>query len=390
MDVKSLIDQYTREVYMSVIPFWESHSIDHEEGGFLTCLLRDGTCFDTDKFVWLQARQTWMFAKLYELNPNRTEWLDIAIHGANFLQDYGRDAHGQWYFSLAKNGVPLVQPYNIFSDCFACLAFGQLFKITSDPAHRKLCIQAFDNIMARQDNPKGVYNKTIGQSRPMTNFGLPMILANILFELEDILNDSMADQTLNTCMDLVMDRHYHPQNKVILENVSPDGSLLDTMEGRLVNPGHAIEAMSFMMDIGQLRQDEVLIAAACDRVMEMIDFGWDDEHGGIFYFLDVKGYPTQQLEWDQKLWWVHLETLVALAKGYALTKRPELWNWFERVHQYTWDHFPDPEFGEWFGYLNRRGEVLLPLKGGKWKGCFHVPRSLLAVTDNLKRISMVD
>ena len=27
-------------------------------------------------------------------------------------------------------------------------------------------------------------------------------------------------------------------------------------------------------------------------------------------------------------------------------------------------------------YLNRRGEVLLPLKGGKWKGCFHVPRGL--------------
>jgi len=24
----------------------------------------------------------------------------------------------------------------------------------------------------------------------------------------------------------------------------------------------------------------------------------------------------------------------------------------------------------------RRGEVLLPLKGGKWKGCFHVPRGL--------------
>jgi N-acylglucosamine 2-epimerase len=84
-----------------------------------------------------------------------------------------------------------------------------------------------------------------------------------------------------------------------------------------------------------------------------------------------------QLEWDQKLWWVHLETLVALAMGYLLTGNNECWKWYERLHDYTWSRFPDPEHGEWYGYLNRRGEVLLPLKGGKWKGCFHVPRGLL-------------
>ena len=50
--------------------------------------------------------------------------------------------------------------------------------------------------------------------------------------------------------------------------------------------------------------------------------------------------------------------------------------WFEKLDQYMWSHFKDAEYPEWFGYLNRRGEVLLPLKGGKWKGCFHVPRGL--------------
>ncbi|MDR0728878.1 MAG: AGE family epimerase/isomerase, partial [Prevotellaceae bacterium] len=50
--------------------------------------------------------------------------------------------------------------------------------------------------------------------------------------------------------------------------------------------------------------------------------------------------------------------------------------WFERLHDYTWSHFKDTDYPEWYGYLNRRGEVLLPLKGGKWKGCFHIPRGL--------------
>ena len=48
----------------------------------------------------------------------------------------------------------------------------------------------------------------------------------------------------------------------------------------------------------------------------------------------------------------------------------------EKLHDYTWSHFRDAEHPEWYGYLNRRGEVLLTLKGGKWKGCFHVPRGL--------------
>ena len=93
-------------------------------------------------------------------------------------------------------------------------------------------------------------------------------------------------------------------------------------------------------------------------------------------FMDRNGCPPQQLEWDQKLWWVHIETLISLLKSYQLTGDNQCLEWFEKVHDYTWTHFKDKEHPEWYGYLNRRGEVLLPLKGGKWKGCFHVPRGL--------------
>jgi N-acylglucosamine 2-epimerase len=174
-----------------------------------------------------------------------------------------------------------------------------------------------------------------------------------------------------------MGRFLDPQRNLIVENVTPDGRLDDSFEGRLLNPGHAIEAMWFIMDIAQRRGDTALIHQAIDVTLATLQLGWDAEYGGLFYFLDRLGRPPQQLEWDQKLWWVHLEALVALLMGYALTRRPECWTWFERVHAYTWEHFPDLDYGEWFGYLNRRGQVLLPLKGGKWKGCFHLPRALL-------------
>ena len=114
-------------------------------------------------------------------------------------------------------------------------------------------------------------------------------------------------------------------------------------------------------------------------MLNTIEYGWDKKYSGIFYFLDVKGNPPQQLEWDQKLWWVHMEALVGLAKGYAYTKNEKCLEWFHKIHAYTWNHFKDQEHGEWFGYLNRRGEVLLDMKGGKWKGCFHIPRALYQV-----------
>ena len=62
----------------------------------------------------------------------------------------------------------------------------------------------------------------------------------------------------------------------------------------------------------------------------MINYGWDKEYGGIYYFMDRKGCPPQQLEWDQKLWWVHIETLISLLKGYQLTGDKQCMEWFEK------------------------------------------------------------
>jgi N-acylglucosamine 2-epimerase len=134
--------------------------------------------------------------------------------------------------------------------------------------------------------------------------------------------------------------------------------------------------MWFIMDLGVRLNRPALIEKAVETTLKIVKYGWDKQYGGIFYFLDRKGCPPQQLEWDQKLWWVHIETLISLLKGYQLTGSPECLDWFEKVHDYTWTHFKDTDHPEWFGYLNRQGEVLLNLKGGKWKGCFHVPRGL--------------
>ena len=384
--MKCYTEQYKNELLDGILPFWMNHSVDSKNGGFFTCLDQFGKVYDTDKFIWLQGRQVWCFAFMYNNVEPKPEWLALAKHGAEFLQKYGRDKDGNWYFSLSSDGKPLVQPYNIFSDCFATMAFAALDKAAPSEAYKKIAIDTFENILARRKNTKGIYNKAYPGTRELKGFSLPMILCNLSLELEHLLGTKRVDEFIPEIIHEVMDVFFQPKLGLVLENVYTDGSFSDSFEGRLLNPGHTIEAMWFIMDLGKRLNDTALIKKATDIMINTLEYGWDKEYGGIYYFLDVKGYPPQQLEWDQKLWWVHVEALVALAKGFALTNDIRCVKWFEKVHHYSWSKFKDNQYGEWFGYLNRRGEVLLPLKGGKWKGCFHIPRSLYQVWKTLESL----
>ena len=375
-DFKKLAAQYKAELLDKVMPFWLEKSQDLEHGGFFTCLVRDGSVFDTDKFIWLLGRELWMFATLYNKAEQRQEWLDAAIQGAEFLKKYGHDGQLNWYFALDREGHPLVEPYNIFSYTFAVIAFGQLALATGNKEYEDIARRTFDIVLSKAENPKGRWSKASPGARSLKSFALPMILCNVALEIEPLLEPAFLEQTIKTCVHEVMDVFYRPELGLIVEHLGTDNELVDCMDGRLLTPGHAIEAMWFIMDLGKRMGDQALIDKAAEIALKEVEYGWDKEHGGIFYIMDRLGHPLQQLEWDQKLWWVHIETLITMLKGYQLTGKKECLEWFERVHEYTWSHFADPEHPEWFGYLNRRGEVLLTLKGGKWKGCFHVPRGL--------------
>lgn len=379
-------EQYHETLLEKVIPFWQKYSIDHAGGGYFSCLDRDGTVYDTDKFIWLQARQVWTFSMLFNRLEQRQQWFDIAKHGIEFLKNHGRDAEGNWYFALDQRGNPLVQPYNIFSDCFAAMAFSEFARASGDETCGNIALQTYRNILARQENPKGKYSKIVPGTRLLRSFALPMILANLTLELHWLLEGT--DESINpeNFLNDIMNTFLDKNRGIIYEHVTPDGSHPDCFDGRLINPGHGLESMWFVMEIAHQRGDRKTIEQAVDAALSILQFGWDEKYGGIFYFLDAQGRPPQQLEWDQKLWWVHLEALLAMLMGYALTGRDICWQWFEKLHDYTWSHFPDPQYGEWFGYLNRRGEVLLSLKGGKWKGCFHLPRALFRCGQEFRKL----
>jgi len=374
--IKQFARQYQNGLMNDVIPFWEKYSVDPTYGGYFTCLERDGTIYDTDKFIWLQARQVWMFSRLYNQWEKRDAWLSIAKGGAEFLKAHGRNPDGDWYFSLDRTGKPLVEAYSIFSDCFAVLALAEYAQAAKEDWARELALRTYWRIQERWDNPKGRFNKLVPGARPMLSLALPMITIGLTTEINKLLPKPEFEKIIDQNIQLVMQKFVDRRLKTVFESVSPDGSHPDCFEGRLLNPGHTIEAMWFIMEVARSRNDRDLLEQASETLIWTIERGWDSEYDGIFYFLDYKGFPPERLEWDMKLWWVHLEALYAFALAHFQTGEAIFEEWFLKIHDYTWPRFSDSEFGEWYGYLNRRGEITHTLKGGKWKGCFHVPRAL--------------
>jgi len=375
------------ELFNNILPFWLSNSNDEDHGGFFTCLDRRGKVYDTDKFLWLQSRQVWLFSYLFNHAGENDQWLGFAFHGSAFLQKHGRDEDGSWFFSLDRTGRPLIGAHSIFTDLFAALGFGSLYKATEIDEFANITISTFSNALDRRSNPKGRYSKAVAGTRPLFSSSVPMIVLMVLNEIGWMLNKSEEQQLAEECLDELLTNFYHSDSGLLLENVGYNGSFSNSFEGRLICGGTICEGMWFIMDRAALNGDQRVIDKASEIVLRAVEFAWDTDYGGLFYFQDLLGNPPQQLEWDQKLWWVHAEALIALLKAYDYTGRKEFWNWFLKVHDYTWSHFPDPKYGEWFGYLNRRGEVLLDLKGGKWKGCYHIPRMLYQCWRTFERLA---
>ena len=96
--IKKLHKLYYDTLVKDIVPFWLKNSLDHEHGGYLQYLDRDGSVFNEDKGMWLQCREVWLFSKLYNDLEPRKEWLDAAKLGYDFIIKHGFDTDGRMFF----------------------------------------------------------------------------------------------------------------------------------------------------------------------------------------------------------------------------------------------------------------------------------------------------
>jgi N-acylglucosamine 2-epimerase len=354
--------------------FWFPRSIDTEHGGFLHCLDRDGTVLDTDKSVWAQGRMSWMLLTLYNTVERRSEWLEWAEGGLRFLDRHCFDTDGRMFFHVTREGLPIRKRRYAYSEAFAAIAFASHFGATGDERSARRAGELFD-LFTRWNFTPGLMPPKFTDSRPMIGLGPRMIALVTAQELRVHLGDSPRwTSWIDRCIDEIRRCFVKPDRRVVMESVAPNGDIVDHFDGRLLNPGHAIEGAWFIMQEGRHRRDQTLVRLGCDMLDWMWERGWDGEFGGLFYHRDLDHKPVQEYWHDMKFWWPHDEAIIATLVAHELTGDIKYARWHQQVHDWSHQHFADPEHGEWYGYLHRDGSPSTTTKGNLWKSFFHHPR----------------
>lgn len=367
--IDRLVAVYRDGLLNNTLPFWLEHAQDLEFGGIMTCVDRKGKVYDTDKSVWHQGRFAWMTGHLYNQVEKRSEWLDAASHTLEFIKKSCFDQDGRMFFQVTQNGQPIRKRRYAFSESFAAIAFAENAKATGNDQHASLAKKLFEIYSNHIPYPP----KFTGV-RPMIGMAHPMIGIVTYQRLRDCIGLEGADEAIDRAIESIQTYFMKPDLRCCMECVAPDGAVIDHIDGRMLNPGHAIEGAWFIMKEGKLRNKPEYVKIGLDILDWMFERGWDNEFGGIFYFRDVYNQPVTEYWQDMKFWWNHNETIIATLLAYQLTGNEKYAEMHRKVHDWSYAHFPDKECGEWYGYLRRDGAVSTDLKGNLFKGCFHVPR----------------
>lgn len=372
----ALAATYRDGLLLDTIPFWMKHAVDREYGGFTFCLGRDGSVIDTDKGMWAHGRFVWMLSTLYNTVEPRTEWLETARHGVDFIRKYAFDTDGRMFFILTQDGRPVRKRRYLFTETFAVIALAAYAQASGEERARQEAVDLFDLVLRYFTTPGLIPAKVDPNTRPAKGLVGPMITLATAQVLCQVVDDPQRYTQLIDAQIAEIERDFlKPEFEAVLETVGPQGEFIDHFDGRMLNPGHAIEAAWFILDEAKIRGNDPHLIQLGTRILDwMWRWGWDEDYGGILYFRDVKKLPPQEYWHDMKFWWPQNETIIATLLAYQLTGDQKYADWHKLAHDWAYAHFPDPEYGEWYGYLHRDGRVSASHKGNIWKGPFHLPR----------------
>lgn len=375
--LKTWASSYRQDLIENIMPFWMKHGIDYRHGGVYTCLDRNGRLMDTTKSVWFQGRFGFIAAYAYNNVEQNQEWLAASKSCIDFIETYCFDSDGHMYFEVADNGMPLRKRRYVFSECFAAIAMSEYAIASGDKSYAVKALELFKRIQGFLSTP-GFLEPKYMPTLQTRGHSITMILINTASRIRAAIADPVLDTQINESLDAISNYFIHPEFKALLETVGPNGEFIDTCNGRIINPGHCIETSWFIFEEAKHRHwDKDLVNMALQILDWSWEWGWDKEYGGIINFRDCRHFPVQDYSQDMKFWWPQTEAIIASLYAYQATGDEKYLAMHKQISDWTYVHFPDREYGEWYGYLHRDGSVAQPAKGNIFKGPFHIPRMMI-------------
>lgn len=381
MDVKKYLaywaDRYQDDLKENILPFWLKYGLDRVHGGVYTCVDRDGTLIDSTKSVWFQGRFGFICAYAYNNIEANEEWLRASKSCVDFIEQHCFDTDGRMYFEVTAEGKPVRKRRYVFSECFAAIAMSEYAIASGDKSYAEKALALFKQIL-HFINTKGILEPKYCEGVEMQGHSITMILINTAARIREAIPAVELDEQISLSIETLQRYFIHPEFEALLETVGPNGEFIDTIIGRTINPGHCIETAWFLLEEAKYRGGDPQLTEVAVKILDWSwKWGWDKEYGGLINFRDCKGLPVQDYSQDMKFWWPQTEAIIATLYAYEATGEERFLHMHQQISDWTYAHFPDAEYGEWYGYLHRDGTVAQPAKGNIFKGPFHIPRMMI-------------
>ena len=381
MDVKKYLaywaDRYQDDLKENILPFWLKYGLDRVHGGVYTCVDRDGTLIDSTKSVWFQGRFGFICAYAYNNIEANEEWLRASKSCVDFIEQHCFDTDGRMYFEVTAEGKPVRKRRYVFSECFAAIAMSEYAIASGDRSYAQKALALFKQIL-HFINTKGILEPKYCEGVEMQGHSITMILINTAARIREAIPAIELDEQISLSIETLQRYFIHPEFEALLETVGPNGEFIDTIMGRTINPGHCIETAWFLLEEAKYRGGDPQLTEVAVKILDWSwKWGWDKEYGGLINFRDCKGLPVQDYSQDMKFWWPQTEAIIATLYAYEATGEERFLRMHQQISDWTYAHFPDAEYGEWYGYLHRDGTVAQPAKGNIFKGPFHIPRMMI-------------
>ena len=386
MQLELLLSKYRAELCEHVIPFWTKHAVD-ADGGINTCIRDDGTVVSRDRWGWSQWRALWVFSKLYNSIEARAEWLEVAHGVFRLLSSRGPLPSGHWPLLVTENGTVKRGYESLYTDGFAIYGLVEYWRATGDDNALALAIDIFQvaRLALNSDSSPPAWPYPIPPG--CKAHALSMLFSLAFFELATVTNDVEHRSAAADHHDQVMNQFWRSDRNALVEWLQRDGTECPPPLGTAVCPGHAIESMWFQIHIARAANDQQAIRKAIEVIRIHLEKGWDTAYGGLFLAIDADG--RDRVEWphaDTKLWWPHTEALYATLLAYECCGENWCLEWHERIHEYSFAHFPLRDHGEWRQKLDRFGQPVHDVLFLPVKDPFHLPRAMILCIDVLSRL----
>ena len=412
---ENLLREVQHHLHNELLPFWLTHGVDEEYGGFLTYLDKDGNATgETVKTLVCQTRMIFSASSAHRAGFGDGKFLEIARHGVDFLLDhFWDDQYGGWFWTCDREGTPINTSKLGYGHSFGVYSLSEYAMASGDPRGFEYAIKTYEVLQTlAADNCHGGYyefcERDWAKKRPggyggdRKSFDIHMHLMEAFTNLYEGTGARAYKDHTSEVIDLLFKRIIHPGfgtgiaqfaldwtplRAIIFKDVWGADRDVDDEEGRPINNtsfGHNVEfawLLNHTINILGLDQEPHL-----DGMRKLYDhclaYGIDWDRGGVY----CEGPHDGPARERNKEFWQQAECLVGMLDAYILFQDKKYLDGYENIHRFVMDHVVNHDVGEWYPLFDENNSRLWDYMGHAWKINYHTVRAMIQSEARLMKI----